>query len=144
MNDNVLSGKKLEAYVILKILKYCTDSSARSYQCKFAVQQVFLNKKIESMEELGAAIKEIIQFRTIRGKFSSVHPDLAAEGIARVEVGEEGLHFIREREPGELFSPVQRHSRLNFLKEGPNVEMLARVLPVQCSVHGGKVNLRLK
>ena len=114
MNDEVLSGKKLEAYVILKILKYCTDSSARSYQCKFAVQQVFMNKKIESMEELGAAIKEIIQYRTIRGKFSSVHPDLAAEGITRVEVGEEGLHFIREREPGELFSPVQRHSHLNF------------------------------
>ena len=94
MNDSVLSGKKLEAYVMLKILKYCTDSSARSYQCKFAVDQVFRNKKIESMEELGAAIKEIIQYYTIRGKFSSVHPDLAAEGIARVEVGEEGLFFI--------------------------------------------------
>ena len=102
MDDQVLSGKKLEAYVMLKILKYCTDSSARSYQCKFAVQQVFMNKKIESMEELGAAIKEIIQFKTIRGKFSSVHPDLAAKGIARVEVGEEGLHFIRERMTGEL------------------------------------------
>ena len=46
------------------------------------------------MEEVGAAIKEIIQYKTIRGKFSSVHPDLAAEGITRVEVGEEGLHFI--------------------------------------------------
>ena len=80
---------------MLKILKYCTDSSARSYQCKFAVKEVFKNKSIESMEELGAAIKEIIHYKTIRGKFSSVHPDLAAEGITRVEVGEEGLHFIR-------------------------------------------------
>ena len=94
MNDTVLSGKKLEAYVMLKILKYCTDSSARSYQCKFAVQQVFMNKKIESMEELGAAIKEIIQYNTIRGKFASVHPDLAAKGITGVEVVEEGLFFI--------------------------------------------------
>ena len=102
MDDQVLSGKKLEAYVMLKILKYCTDSSARSYQCKFAVQRVFLIKDIESMEELGPAIKEIIQFNTLRGKFSSVHPNLAAEGIARVEVGEEGLHFIRERMTGEL------------------------------------------
>ena len=115
MDDQVLSGRKLEAYVILKILKYCTDSSARSYQCKFAVQQVFMNKSIESMEEVGAAIKEIIQYYTIRGKFSSVHPNLAAEGIARVEVGEEGLHFIREREPGELFSPVELwYSHINF------------------------------
>ena len=87
-------GRKLEAYVILKILKYCTGSSARSYQCKFAVSDVFGNKRIDSMEEVGAAIKEIIQYKTIRGKFSSVHPDLAAEGITRVEVGEEGLHFI--------------------------------------------------
>ena len=101
MDDNVLRGKKLQAYAILKILKYCTGSSAKSYQCKFAVQQVFLNKSIESMEEVAAAIKEIIEFKTIRGKFSSVHPDLAAEGITRVEVGEEGLHFIRNNKPGE-------------------------------------------
>ena len=96
MNDSVLSGHKLSAYVLLKVLKYCTGSSAKSYQCKFAVSNVFGNKSIESMEEVGAAIKEIIHFRTIRGKFSSVHPDLAAEGVTRVEVGEKGLHFIRE------------------------------------------------
>ena len=97
-------GKKLEAYVLLKVLKYCTGSSAKSYQCKFAVQQVFMNKSIESMEELGAAIKEIIHYKTIRGKFSSVHPDLAAEGITRVEVGEEGLHFIRNNGPGLIYT----------------------------------------
>ena len=100
MRDETLEGKKLEAYVLVKILKYCTGSSARSYQCKFAVNGAFLNKSIESMEEVGAAIKEVINFKTIRGKFSSVHPDLAAEGITRVEVGEEGLHFIRNNDPG--------------------------------------------
>ena len=96
MDDITLGGKKLEVYVLLKIMKYCTGSSARSYQCKYAVKEVLRNKDIESMEELGAAIKEIIQHETIRGKFSSVHPDLAAEGITRVEVGEEGLHFIKQ------------------------------------------------
>ena len=100
MDEMVLEGKKLEAYVLLKVLKYCTGSSAKSYQCKFAVQQVFMNTSIESMEQMAAAIKEIIQFKTIRGKFSSVHPDLEAEGITRVEVGEEGLHFIRDNDPG--------------------------------------------
>ena len=100
MNDETLEGRKLEAYSLVKILKYCTGSSARSYQCKFAVERVFNNKSIESMEEVGAAIKEIIHYKTIRGKFSSVHPDLAAEGITRVEVGEEGLHFIRANQPG--------------------------------------------
>lgn len=85
----------MDAYVILKILKYCTDSPARSYRMKFAVDQVFFNRNIDSTEHLGAAINEVVHHYTIRGKFLSVHPDLAAEGITRVEVGEEGLHFIR-------------------------------------------------
>ena len=97
MRDQTLKKRKLEAYVLLKILKYCTGSSARSYQCKFAINSAFLNKGIESMEEVGPALKKVIHYQTIRGKFSSVHPDLAAEGITRVEVGEEGLHFITDK-----------------------------------------------
>ena len=99
MDDKVLMGRKVEVYVILKILKYCTGCSARSYQYKFAVQQALINKNIVNMEkmELGAAIKELIFYKTIRGKFSSVHPDLAAEGITKVEVGEEGLFFIKKK-----------------------------------------------
>ena len=110
MNDEVLRGNKLQAYTMLKILKYCTGSSARSYQCKFAVQRVFLNKSIDSMDELGAAIKEIIQYKTIRGKFSCVHPDLAAKGIVKVEVGEEGLYFISDQQPGDTFLKVNLKS----------------------------------
>ena len=101
-----LKGKKLESYVILKVLKYCTSSSARSYQCKFAIDRVFANKNIESMEEVGAAIKDVIQFYTIRGKFSSIHPDLEAVGIARVEVEEKGLRFIRKNEPGLILKYI--------------------------------------
>ena len=102
MRDETLKGRKMDAYVLLKILKYCTGSPAKSYQLKFAVDQVFPNKDVDSSEYLGAAIEEIIHYFTIRGKFSSVHLDLAAEGITKVEVGEEGLHFIRTNEPGEL------------------------------------------
>ena len=73
-----------------------------SYQCKFAMDQAseFTNKGIESMEEVGPALKKIIHYKTLRGKFSSVHPDLAAEGITKVEVGEEGLFFIKSRDTG--------------------------------------------
>ena len=95
-------GKKLEAYVLLKVLKYCTGSSAKSYQCKFAMDQAFVNKGIENMEDVGPALKKLIHYRTLRGKFSSVHPDLAAEGITKVEVGEEGLFFIKSRDTGAL------------------------------------------
>ena len=101
MDENTLRDWKLAAYVMLKIIKYCTGSSARSYQCKYAIKEAFRNKDIESMEELGAGIREVIHYKTIRGKFSSVHPDLAAVGITRVEVGEEGLHFIRNNGTGE-------------------------------------------
>ena len=101
MRDQTLKERKLEAYVLLKILKYCTGSSARSYQCKFAMDQAgFINKSIESMEEVGPALKKIIHYKTLRGKFSSVHPDLAAEGITKVEVGEEGLFFIKNSDAG--------------------------------------------
>ena len=100
MSDVTLKEKKLDAYVLLKILKYCTGSPTRSYQCKYAVNDALRNRDIKSMEEVGAAIKKIIHYYTIRGKFTSVHPDLAAEGITSVEVGEEGLHFIRNNDPG--------------------------------------------
>ena len=96
----------MDAYVLLKILKYCTDSPARSFQMKFAVDRVFFNKSIDSIEDLGTTIMKIIHYKTIRGKFSSVHPDLAAEGITRVEVGEEGLHFIADKGGSSLFSQV--------------------------------------
>ena len=62
----------MDAYVLLKILKYCTDSPARSYQMKYAVDRVFLNKSIDSPVDLGTALKEIIHYCTIRGKFPSV------------------------------------------------------------------------
>ena len=91
IKDHQSQGLAHKATLLLKILKYCTGSSARSYQCKYALSEILGNKIIKSMDEVGAVIKEIIQFKTIRGKFSSIHPDLAAEGITRVEVGEAGL-----------------------------------------------------
>ena len=115
MSDETLRGKKLDVYVMLKIIKYCTDSSARSYQIKFAVDQGFKNKSIESMK-LGAAIKEIMEYQTIRGKFSSVHPALAAEGITRVEVGEEGLHFIKANATNQVSFDMREAKHLKYSK----------------------------
>ena len=48
------------------------------------------------VEELGDVIQNVIHHHTLRGKFSSIHPELRGEGIIRVEVGKEGLHFIRD------------------------------------------------
>ena len=46
MRDQTLEERKLEAYVLLKILKYCTGSSARSYQCKFDMDQSHVKSDI--------------------------------------------------------------------------------------------------
>ena len=51
---------------------------------------------------MGSLIQEVIHYRTLRGKFFSVHPELRREGIIRVEVGEEGLRFVRDT--GQRFS----------------------------------------
>ena len=82
-------------YVLIKILKFCTGSSAKSCQCKFAIRDVLRNRDVTDIEELGDVIQEVIHHHTLRGKFSSVHPELRREGIIRVEVGKEGLHFVR-------------------------------------------------
>ena len=49
-----------------------------------------------TVEELGKAIQDVIHYQTLRGKFSKVHPELRREGIVRVDVGEKGLHFLRD------------------------------------------------
>merc|ERR550517_559105 len=94
LTDDTLSGLNLSVYVLIKILKSCTGSSAKSYQCKFAISNVLINR--HDVEELGDLIQKVIHYYTIRGKFSSIHPELRQEGIIRVEVGKEGLHFIRD------------------------------------------------
>ena len=81
-------------YVLIKILKFCTGSSAKSYQCKFAISNALRNTDVSGVEELGDVIQEVIHYYTLRGKFSSVHPELRREGVVWVDVGEKGLRFV--------------------------------------------------
>ena len=53
------------------------------------------NRRNLSSKKLGSVLKEVLDHHTLRGKFCSVHPGLVQEGVNRVEVGVEGLHFIR-------------------------------------------------
>ena len=52
---------------------------------------------------------------TIRGKFSSVHPDPKQNGIVRVEVGDEGLEFITKNDV-DLTTEVKKRKQ-EALKE---------------------------
>ena len=42
-----------------KALKFCTGSSAKCYQCRFAIDDALRNKNV-SLEELGNLIQEVI------------------------------------------------------------------------------------
>ena len=95
LSDKTLQGLNLNVYVLIKILKFCTGNSAKSYHCKFATGSVLKNRHVGG-GELGEAIQEVIHHYTIRRKFTSVHPELRREGIIRVEVGKEGLCFVRD------------------------------------------------
>ena len=102
MKDATLEGTKKEIYVLMKILKYCTQRGAKSsvdrkvssYVLKFAIDNVLGNNN-PTKEEMGASIRAVLHHPTLRGKFDSVSPALEEEGITRVEVGDTGLHFIR-------------------------------------------------
>ena len=63
-----------------------------------------MNRDVTDVEELGDIIQKVIHYHTLRGKFSSIHPELRREGIIRVEVGKEGLHFIRDSGAFEIFN----------------------------------------
>ena len=84
-------------YVFIKILKTCTNSSAKSFGCKYAVQDKLLGIDPDKIG-MGNAIRRVLSYYTIRDRFSSIHPDLADIGFSRVEVTEEGFRFIRNTE----------------------------------------------
>ena len=93
LDDATLRGRKLDVYVQMKILKTCTASKMTSYKCKYAVQDQLKNVDPDKMV-LGEAIRKVMSYYTIRGKFTSVHKELQEkEGITRVEVMDEGFFF---------------------------------------------------
>ena len=93
MTTHTFCGVRKDIYVLMKILKYVTGSSVKSYECKYAVARVFSNKEPNS-DKLGDALHEVMQFQTIRGKFESVHDDLKNYGVTKVLIGDNALDFV--------------------------------------------------
>ena len=60
---------------------------------KFAVDRSLDAKKYEEAP-IGQSLKRVLQYWTIAGKFTGVHPELAKIGVEEVKVTEEGLEFI--------------------------------------------------
>ena len=110
LSDQTFAGRKKEVYVLAKILKWLTNSKTKSYQIKYVIDSVLHNKRNIREEEIGVTLLEVIDYFTIRGTFNSVHPDLRAQGVTRVEVGEQGLIFHRDS-PNEEFKGAPDEER---------------------------------
>ena len=93
MDADTLRGTKKEVYVLMKVLKYITGSSAKSFQLKWAVDHVFRNMDPDS-EKLGQALHQVMDHKTVRGKFGGVHQDLQDLGVTEVKVGDKEVEFV--------------------------------------------------
>ena len=92
-----LSGNKLLVYVIMKILKKCTDAKLQSFKMKFAVFNALAHSRYET-EDIGISLVRVLRYWTVRDKFNGVEETLANIGVKRVEVTPEGLLFVMDKE----------------------------------------------
>ena len=73
-----------------------------------AAQKIFAGDTNEPEEKKGMVTLVVtIEKELLKRIDANVQPNLEAEGITRVEVGEEGLHFISERERGQCLHCVR-------------------------------------
>ena len=68
-----------------------------SYDIKWAISVALLNMHPKK-EDIGACIRKVLNYVTLRDKFDNfIHDELAALGIVKVEVLDEGLRFVRKK-----------------------------------------------
>ena len=87
-------------YVILKILKLLVRPLRKvtSYEIKFAVNQALLMIEPKK-EDIGKCVKKVLDYVTMKKRLEgTVHPGLAAIGLERIKVGDDGLVFIGKKE----------------------------------------------
>ena len=82
---------------MLKILKSCTSSKATSYKVKFAVNSMLAGVDPDKIG-MGQAVRRVMEYRTIKNKFGSIHPDLEREGYTGVKVTDTGFVFLRSNQ----------------------------------------------
>ena len=75
LDDKTLQGTKEDVYVNMKILKSCTNSKTKSFELKFGVDSMLLNKNPSEMG-MGPAIRLVMKHKRINGKFEDIHPEL--------------------------------------------------------------------
>ena len=85
-----LSGKKLDIYILLKILNLVHDAKIKSFILKFCVEMTLGEEKYEKAD-IGSSLQRVRRFHELRGKFVGVNPKLAEIGVKRI-----GLNYDEE------------------------------------------------
>ena len=94
--SGTLAGNKKLVYVLMKILKKCTDDSITSFLMKFAVDRALDDKRYETAQ-VGASLRRVLRYYTVRTKFTGVHPSLADIGVKDIEVRVDGFLFKKTK-----------------------------------------------
>ena len=69
MDERTLAGSRKPLYILMKIIKKLADSSAKSYQLKNAVAELYRHKYPDD-NNLGTAAERVMKHRDIRGELS--------------------------------------------------------------------------
>ena len=93
LRKDTLKGSKLEVYVLLKLLKTLTKAPVTSYKIKWAVNEMLRNTEVDEAG-IGQAIRESMNYLSIRDKFLGIHPRLQELGYIRIEVTDTGFTFV--------------------------------------------------
>ena len=93
MDQDTLKERRKKIYILLKIIKFLTDSPIKSYDAKYAVEMTFQIK--EPSEIYGNALAEVMNHRMIRGLYdlNNVHPDLRKLGVTGIVLHDNTLEF---------------------------------------------------
>ena len=78
---------------MLKIMKLCCNADIESFKMKYAMDRCLSDDKYERAD-IGSSLMRVLRFWTLRGKFNGVHPDLAKNGVQKIQVDKDGLIFV--------------------------------------------------
>ena len=69
-----MNGWKLQVYVLMKILKLCVQPQPKlaSFDIKWALHAALVNMTPKK-EEIGACIRRVLNFATLRNRFGEIN-----------------------------------------------------------------------
>ena len=90
--DDTLAGEKIKVYVLEKAYKKVTGAKVTSYEIKFALENMLRHEDKDNLN-LGEAMKKVVSYYNLEGKFNGVAEHLQKRGVTEIEITSEGFWF---------------------------------------------------